>query len=1848
MFIPACEQRLARFLIITMLSYAGWLPVGAQSPAADSFDPGPNGSVYALAVQPDGRMLVGGNFTWAGGTTRGRVARFDPDGELDSSFSADVNGGYASVLAVAVQADGGTLVGGTFTSLGGASHINLGRVAANGIVDDSFTANVNGQVSALAVQADGKILVGGGFSTLGGEAHNNLGRLNSDGTVDSAFNPYVSGGTVDTLAVQPDGKILVGGWFSVLGDSGHSYLGRLNADGSLDAGFTAYANYAVESLAVQADGKILVGGRFNALGGATRNNLGRLESDGTLDSSFNPAPNGIVYSLALQADGRIVAGGMFSSLGGQSCPRVGRLDANGVLDVTFTAGVDVYDYALALQSDGKLLVGGAFNLLGGLSRMNLGRLESAGAATNVLSADATSITWERGGTAPEVWRTTFESSTNGTEWTLLGAGARVPGGWHLDGLTGLGLIRARGYTTGGMYNSSGGIVESLIGRPVITLHPASSSRDAGAAAEFTVEAVGSQPFSYQWRFGGENLTDADGIDGATTSTLSVTGVWGAQAGGYAVIVSNAWGCVTSLVATLTVADPYIDSDPQSRIGQKDGACTFSVSAVGTALSYLWRKDGVILEGATDAALTLNSVQADDAGTYDVIVSGTYGSVTSAVAVLTVNLAVRDPALSPFNSGHVNALAMQPDGKLLIGGSWLWPLDGAQNGSARSLVRLNASGMLDTGFSPVLDSMSAVYALAVQPDGKILLGGWFSTVDGSPRQNIARLNADGTLDHDFAPDSDGSVYALAVLADGGILVGGAFGSLGGASCANVGKLDAFGVTDTAFVGSADSVVQTLAVQTDGKILLGGAFNTLDSQSRACLGRLNADGSLDAGFAPNASSTVYSSVVAALAVQADGRILVGGTFNTLDGVSRSYLGRLDASGTVDPAFAPEPDGDIRSLVLQANGGILIGGNFTLIGGAAHAGLARLDADGNPDAFFNPSVPSGLQALAVQSDGDIVVGGSIWTLNEEDQVGVGCLKNADATGETLSFSAGTITWLRTGGLPEVWRTTFESTTNSGALWNPLGEGERTAGGWKLDGVPAILGTVRARGFTAGGSYDGSGGIIESGMGAPLITGAPTSSTNVAGSAVAFSAWVIGSAPLSYQWRKNGVNIADGGNLAGSASATLRLSGVLGADAGDYDLLVSNADGCVTSVVATLTVFDPVILDPPFTQTGELGGDALFGVVAAGTELHYQWQRNGASLTGATSDVLTVTGIQVSDVGFYSVVVSGAYGCVTSAVVALEVNLVQADPGFLPEPDGQVVAMATQPDGKILFGGDFSHLGTAPCAHLARFNSDGTPDNTFSTGADAGIWALAVQPDGGLLAGGWFSSLGGGTRNFIGRLDAQGTLDTGFNPGANNGVCALAVQPDGGILVGGWFSSLGGSTCNYLGRLSAAGALDTGFNPDPDGVVYSLLLQEDGGILVGGAFGTLGGSTHSHLGRLSVDGNVDDTFNPELDGPVYALAVQADGKILVGGSFATANGEARNCIARLNADGSLDGSFSLGLQGYQVNTLVLQANGTIVMGGAFWELDGHTRSNLARLKADGTLDPGFTLGADNEVKALCVQADGGVLVGGLFGTLVGESRSLLARLLASEPATDSLSYEATTTTWLRGGAAPEVCRTTFEYTTNGVDWVPMGAGSRIAGGWQLSGVSAASMPVQARQASSKMTTSSSGGSAVTGTLIRARGYVSCGTWNGSGGIVESTLLVSTPTKDADGDGIPDWWTLLYFGHPTGQEADLSRATDDAVGTGQSNHFKYVAGLDPTNSASVFRLDLRTVPGQASQRKLIFSPRWGDRFYTPQMTTNLVADGSWTNLTSSITDDNSSERTVIDVNAEGRCRFYRILITLP
>ncbi len=457
----------------------------------DTLNPGVMApQVYALTLQADGKILVGGAFTVLGGSTRNGIGRLNADGTLDTTF--DPNPGSQlgpQVNAVGVQGDGKIVVGGSFTTLGGQTHNNIGRLNANGTPDATFTAGATGggfPIAVLAVQADGKIVVGGNFDQLGDSqgsiARNRIGRFNADGTLDQTFNPNANN-LVSALAVQADGKILVGGNFTTLGGSTRNRIARLNANGSLDTTFNPNANNIVSTLAVQADGKILVGGNFTTLGGSTRNQIARLNADGSLDTTFNPGVNsgGSVSTLAVQADGKILVGGFFTTLGGSARNNLGRLNADGSLDTTFNPGADQSVFGLALQADGKIVVGGAFATLGGQSRMGLGRLTNTAVAFQDLSVTPGSITWQRSGSSPEVPRVTFELSSDATTFVSLGAGSRITGGWQLTGLgllTGQNLfIRARGFYSTGQSDSSDSIVESV--RNVFLVCPTSTAALSG-------------------------------------------------------------------------------------------------------------------------------------------------------------------------------------------------------------------------------------------------------------------------------------------------------------------------------------------------------------------------------------------------------------------------------------------------------------------------------------------------------------------------------------------------------------------------------------------------------------------------------------------------------------------------------------------------------------------------------------------------------------------------------------------------------------------------------------------------------------------------------------------------------------------------------------------------------------------------------------------------------------------------------------------------------------------------------------------------------------------------------------------------------------------------------------------------------------------------------------------------------------------------------------------------------------------------------------------------------------------------------------------------------------------------
>jgi len=384
-------------------------------------------------------------------------------------------------------------------------------------------------------------------------------------------------------------------------------------------------------------------------------------------------------------------------------------------------------------------------------------------------------------------------------------------------------------------------------------------------------------------------------------------------------------------------------------------------------------------------------------------------------------------------GAVNAVLAQTDGKVVFGGGFT-SLDGI---AAIRLARLNADGSLDTNFCAAASLNTPALSLAIQSDGRILLSGQFTTVNGVSRSRIARLNADGTLDTTFDPGTGfagGSrirnVY-LALQPDGAVITWGSFALFNGVNRAGVARLTSTGGLDSgfdpawgastvyvksvAFLGDGrivtggssssfgylsrrnpdgtremawmsetgtDGDVYSLIRQADGKVLLGGSFTHANGAARTNLVRLNADGSLDTNF--TASTSNSRDWIPALAVQADGKLLVGGSFTSLGGVNRTNLARLNVDGSLDAGFvadlSPPGDAEIDAICVQPDGKILVGGWFESINGAAVTNLARLNPDGSLDATFKTGAGPDdyVFALAVQADGMILLGGYFYQIN------------------------------------------------------------------------------------------------------------------------------------------------------------------------------------------------------------------------------------------------------------------------------------------------------------------------------------------------------------------------------------------------------------------------------------------------------------------------------------------------------------------------------------------------------------------------------------------------------------------------------------------------------------------------------------------------------------------------------------------------------------------------------------------------------------------------------------------------------------------------------------------------------
>ena len=371
----------------------------------------------------------------------------------------------------------------------------------------------------------------------------------------------------------------------------------------------------------------------------------------------------------------------------------------------------------------------------------------------------------------------------------------------------------------------------------------------------------------------------------------------------------------------------------------------------------------------------------------------------------------------FNEG-VGSLVVQADGKVLAGGRFTT----YQGVAAGHLVRLNPDGSRDASFSTGAGFNGEVTSVAVQADGKVLVGGAFTTYQGAVATYLVRLNADGSRDTSFITGAgfNSTVSSVAVQADGQVLVGGSFTTYSGTLAFNLIRLNPNGSYDATFVtgtGFRTSIVSSVVVQANGQVLVGGSFTTYQGTPARGLVRLNADGSRDADFAPNLTGYVYS-----LAVQANGQILAGGSVGYAN-QDPSRLIRLNADGSPDASFntngkSLEQDftGAVNSVALQPDGKVLVGGEFDGFRAAAANYLIRLNTDGSRDNSFavGQGPNSIVYSVAVQADGQVLVGGLFTTYQGAaagSLVRLTASGNANSTptpvaGASFSFAPGTTT--------------------------------------------------------------------------------------------------------------------------------------------------------------------------------------------------------------------------------------------------------------------------------------------------------------------------------------------------------------------------------------------------------------------------------------------------------------------------------------------------------------------------------------------------------------------------------------------------------------------------------------------------------------------------------------------------------------------------------------------------------------------------------------------------------------------------------------------------------------------------
>jgi uncharacterized delta-60 repeat protein len=809
----------------------------------------------------------------------------------------------------------------------------------------------------------------------------------------------------------------------------------------------------------------------------------------------------------------------------------------------------------------------------------------------------------------------------------------------------------------------------------------------------------------------------------------------------------------------------------------------------------------------------------------------------------------DAAYNPNADANALALALQPDGRLLVGGTFIFLTpNGATAPTLRKYAaRLNTDGTVDPAFNLDLSELGGnrIDSLRVQANGAILLGGAFTSLQPAgtaarlARKNFARLTAAGLVDTGFDASAGGTtraiVNALAVQPDGKVIAGGDFADLGGAKSTNLARYRAEGGPDPDFSTSlaTDGPVHAVVVRPNGA--------PVPSQLRG-FAWLNADGTLRAGFAP---ANNLSGEISAVALDASGRLLLGGSFADLSNLTGGNLIRLNASGTIDASFNPAPNGQVTGLVVQPDGSLIVVGAFTTLGGVTRNRIARLRADGSLDPGYDPNASGRINAIVAEAAGVVVVGGAFTSFTP----------NAATAAVTRNYLAR----IRADGTLDDYNPGPSGVVLALA---PQADGKIVAGGAFNTVQPNGGVTAFTRNFLARLNTDGSlDQNFDPNPNAPVFALA----------ALAGGQFYVGGSFTTFTPTLGG---------AATAAVTRNSLARLNSDGAVDAAFNPNANGAVTALA--LQADGALLVGGAFTTLQPAGAAAAIArnrVARLGAngalDLAFNPDVNGpvnALAAGPGGSVLlggAFTALQLNA----SIYVGGRFaqiGGVPAANLAALNDNGSVNATFQPRPNGAVHALLVLPDGRAIAGGEFTTIAGASRNRLARFTAAGALDPAFAAGSTGAVRALALQPDGRVLVGGAAGLV---------RLNADGSADASFAAVSGN-VTALAVQADGRILYA--------VNQAALARVMPNGAPDATFSA-PAGSVVSIAVQADGRIVVSG--------TPARLVRLNASGAADASFNPAPNGAVTAVALQDDGRVVVAGAFSSVGGQPRVGLARLAA---------------------------------------------------------------------------------------------------------------------------------------------------------------------------------------------------------------------------------------------------------------------------------------------------------------------------------------------------------------